>query len=109
MILLICERIEDWRTMHLLEPEGLKEMHFHMEGVNFPVVMYICTDWEKIQLSYLYQNLKIKHFTSYELCRWCQSHNILFQILYPLRRISIIKNPYKYFMFLLLKAKLKIK
>lgn len=95
--------------MKVLRPEGLKEIHFHTEGVNFPIAMYICTDWEKVQLSYLYQNLKVKHFTSYELCRWCQSHNILFQIFYPLRWISVIKNPYKYFKYLELKARLKIK
>lgn len=95
--------------MQLLKPEGLKELHFITENINFPIAIYICNDWEKVQLSYLHENLKVKHFTSYELCRWCQSHNILFQIFYPLRWISVIKNPYKYLMFLLLKAKLKTK
>jgi hypothetical protein len=84
-------------------PDNVKEIHFYKENLNFPIVMYICTCWEKTQLAYL--NPKIHNSES--LCRWCISHHIKYQILYPILRSSIVKNPYKYYKYLQLKARLK--
>ena len=65
--------------------------------------MYICTCWERTQLAYL--NPKIHNSES--LCRWCISHHIKYQILYPIFQSTIFKNPYKYFKYLQLKARLE--
>lgn len=91
------------------ERENLKELHFITEKINFPIVIAVYNEWEKVQLNYLFANMDSAHMNSEEICRWCMSHNLKYQFFYPLQRISIIKNPYKYLMFLLLKAKLKIK
>lgn len=33
--------------MKLNIPDNVKEIHFYKENLNFPIVMYICTCWEK--------------------------------------------------------------
>ena len=88
--------------MHLLNPNNLQELHIFQKNLNFPVAIYICSEWEKVQLSYLNPE---KH-NSESLCRWCISHHIQYQILYPILVSTIFKNPYKYFKFLQLKARL---
>lgn len=89
--------------------ENLKELHFITKNINFPIAIAIYNDWEKIQLNYLFANMDSVHMNSEEVCRWCISHNLKYQILYPIRKISIIKNPYKFLKYLELKAKLKTK
>ena len=82
-------------NLKLKTPNDLKEFHLFQENLNFPVAMYICNDWEKTQLSYL--NPKVHNSES--LCRWCISHHIQYQILYPIRISTIFKNPYKYYKY----------
>lgn len=93
------------KTIKLPE-ENLKGLHFFTNGMNFPVVAGSYSEWEKQQLSYLESNLSSVGFNTEALCQWCISHNIRYQILYPLRKISILKNPYKYYKFMQLKKKL---
>lgn len=89
-----------------LPKENLQALHFFVEGLNFPVIAGSYNSWEKQQLSYLEANLSSTGFNTESICRWCINHNIKYQILYPLRRISILKNPYKYYKFIQLKRKL---
>lgn len=89
--------------MHLLESENIKAVHIYQKNLNFPIVIYICNDWEKVQLSYLYPG----EHNSESLCRWCISHHIQYQILYPLFIKTIFKNPYKYFKYVQMKNRLK--
>lgn len=89
-----------------LPEENLQGLHFFMKGMNFPVVAGSYCESEKQQLSYLEANLYSVGFNTEVVCQWCVNHNIQFQILYPLRKISILKNPYKYYKFLCLKKKL---
>lgn len=89
-----------------LPEESLQGLHFFMKGMTFPVVAGSYSEWEKQQLSYLEANLHSTGFNTEAICQWCISHNIRYQILYPLRKISILKNPHRYYKFLQLKKKL---
>lgn len=89
-----------------LPEDNLKGLHFFTGGMNFPVVAGSYSEWEKQQLSYLESNLSSTGFNTESICQWCINHNIQYQILYPLRKISILKNPYKYYKFMQLKKKL---
>ena len=89
-----------------LPEENLKGLHFFTKGMNFPVVAASYSEWEKQQLSYLESNLSSTGFNTESICQWCISHNIQYQILYPIRKSSIFKNPYKYYKFIQLKKKL---
>lgn len=87
--------------------EGLKSLHFFTKDLNFPVVAAAYTGWEHMQLSYLEQNFQSTGFNTEALCKWCMNHHIEYQIMYPIKRISILKNPYKYFKFLQLRNRLQ--
>lgn len=88
------------------QQKGLKEVHLLTEQINFPVAIAVYNDWEKTQVQYLLANIKSTRFTSYSICRWCIVHKIQYQILYPIRKISILKNPYKYYQYIKLLMKL---
>lgn len=88
------------------QQKGLKEVHLITEQINFPVAIAVYNDWEKTQVQYLLVNIKSTRFTSYSICRWCIVHKIQYQILYPIRKISILKNPYKYYQYIKLLTKL---
>lgn len=90
-----------------LPEENLQGLHFFAKGLNFPVVAGSYSTWEKQQLSYLEASLNSTGFSTEAICQWCISHNVRYQILYPLKKISILKNPYKYYKFIQLKKKLK--
>lgn len=87
-------------------PEGMKGLHFYIEGLNFPVAVGTYSDWEEVQVSYLSSNIKNGGFNSEAICQWCISHQIQYRIVYPINKSTIFKNPYKYFKFLQLKRKL---
>lgn len=89
-----------------LNPEGLKSLHFFVEGFNFPVVAASYTNWERQQLSYLASNVQNVYMNTEAICQWCVNHKIKYQILYPIKKSSIILHPYKYLKFLQLKKKL---
>lgn len=72
------------------QQKGLKEVHLLTEQINFPVAIAVYNDWEKTQVQYLLANIKSTRFTSYSICRWCIVHKIQYQILYPIRKISIL-------------------
>lgn len=86
--------------------QGLKGLHFFVEHLNFPVVVATYDDWQEVQVSYLSSNIKNGGFNSEAICQWCKSHQIQYRILYPIKKSSIWKNPYKYFKYLELKKKL---
>lgn len=88
------------------DPDGMKGLHFYTEGLNFPIAIGTYSDWEEAQVSYLSSNIKNGGFNTEAVCRWCISHQIQYRIIYPIRKRSILKNPYKYYKFLQLKRKL---
>ena len=89
------------------QQKGLKEVHLLTEQINFPVAIALYDDWQKTQVQYLLSNIKSTRFSSYEICRWCIAHKICYQILYPIKKISILKNPYKYYKYIQMCIKLK--
>ena len=89
------------------QKEGLKEVHLITEQINFPIAIALYDDCQKTQVQYLLSNIKSTRFSSYEICRWCIAHKICYQILYPIRKISILKNPYKYYKYIQMCMKLK--
>ena len=89
------------------DSQNMQGLHFFVENLNFPVVAASYNEWEKQQLNYLENNVKSGGFSSEADCKWCINRNIPYQILYPIKKSSIFKNPYKYYEFLLLKYRLK--
>ena len=94
---------------HLIkfEQEGLKELHFFLFVINFPIAIPIYDDWQKTQFQYLLSNIKSTKFSSFDICKWCIIHKLQYQIIYPIGKVSILKNPYKYFMYKQMCIKLK--
>lgn len=85
---------------------GLKKIHFLTDDLNFPVAIAIYSEEEEMKMSYLLKNIKLGDFSTETICKWCVGHRIQFQIVYPLKKISILKNPYKYYQFIRLKRKI---
>ena len=87
---------------------GAKGFHFFTEGLNFLILIGTYSDQEEYQASCLEHNYQNRHFNSEQIAKWCISHHIQYQFLYPIEKRSIIKNPYKYFKFLQLKRKINM-
>ncbi len=88
--------------------EGLQGLHFFTEGLNFPIAVGTYSDWEETQVSYFLSSTRNRNLNEEDICCWCVDHQIEYQIMYPVKRYSVFRNPYKYFKFLQLKRKLKI-
>lgn len=87
--------------LHL--PKDVKSMNFFTENMLFPIVVYATSEQEEQYLEYL----KSVNHSSESLCKWCISHEMSYQIMYPLSKMEIIKHPLKYFLLLKIKKKLK--
>lgn len=87
--------------------EGMQELHFLTDNLNFPIAIPIYNDWEKTQFQYLLSNIKSIRFNSFEICKWCIAHRLSYEILYPLKKSSVLKNPYKYYKYLQMKFYLR--
>lgn len=93
------------KRLKLLEPEGLKEVHFVTKGLAVPVAIYVTSEWESAQVKYLYKN--INFHTSKSVCEWCKNHGILFNLFYPLPIKYLYKAPRRYIYYLKLRRKYK--
>lgn len=87
--------------------EGMQELHFLTDNLNFPIAIPIYNDWEKTQFQYLLNNIKSIRFNSFEICKWCIAHQLAYEILYPLKKSSVLKNPYKYYKYIQMKFYLR--
>lgn len=85
---------------------NLQSVNFFVEGINFPVAIASYSEWEEVQINYLQKQIQVGKFTTENLCTWCIRHQIQFRILYPIKKSTLLKNPYKTFKFLQLKWKL---
>lgn len=83
--------------------KNLKALHFFTEGLNYPIAIAAYSDWQEVQISYLESVFRDSKFTSEKIIEWCLSHDIQFQIIYPISKKNIFKNPYKFFKYLELK------
>ena len=74
------------RSQILLKaPNDVKEIHFFTKGISFPIAIFTCNDWEKVQLFYLNHNFAKGGFTTLALSKWCINHKIQYQIIYRKR------------------------
>ena len=87
--------------------EGMRELNLLTERINFPIAIPIYNDWEKTQFQYLQNNIKSSRFTSFDICKWCITHKLNYEILYKLSKSAILKNPYKYYKYLQMKYHLR--
>ena len=90
-----------------LPTDGLLSLHFFAENIMFPVVVAAYNENEQINISYLEHNIQHSRINTIELCRWCETHNMLYQIMYPLSRRQIYRHPYKYFIYQKIRHELK--
>lgn len=89
------------------EIKEIDELNILTERLNFPIAIPIHNSWEKTQFKYLENNIRSTRFTSYDICKWCIIHNLEYEILYPLSKSVILKNPYKYYKYLQMKFYLR--
>ena len=87
----------------LQPPKDVKSMNFFTENMMFPMVLYAKSEWEDEQIKYL----KNRRHNNLSLCLWCSSHDVHFQVLYPLSKKDIIMHPIKYLYYLKLKRLLR--
>ena len=88
-----------------LPVEDLIGLHFYKKNLCFPVVIASYSSWEETQIQYL--NSLSSEMTVLDLCKWCINHNIRYQILYPINKKDLFKNPIRFFNFLSLKRKIR--
>ena len=86
--------------------ENLKVVHFFVEHLDFPVAVATYNEWEEQQICYLEKHYECFKMNTESICKWCINHRFNYQIIYPINKIFIIKNPYKYLKYLQLKRKL---
>lgn len=89
-------------------PENTVSIHTFVNSLSFPVFIYSTNEWEEAQISYLYRNYIKEKFTTYTICKWCESHNISCQIFFPhskLQLIKLIKKPSRILCYIYLKQK----
>lgn len=87
--------------------DGMKELHFLTEKLNFPVAIPVYSDWQKTQFQYLQNNIKDGRYNSYDICKWCILHGLQYNVIYSLSKKTIFKHPYKYYKYLEMMFKLK--
>ena len=73
------------------DPNGMKAIHFFIEGLNFPVAIGTYSEWEEVQVSYLSSNIKSGSFNTEAICRWCISHQIQYRII--TFKVRVIRVP----------------
>lgn len=88
-----------------LPKANLQSLHFYFKNLSFPLVIGTYSSWEESQVSYL--NTHISDMKTLDICKWCINHHICYQILYPISKNEIFKDPLKYLFYLLLKQKIK--
>lgn len=81
--------------------EGLLQLHFFTENLNFPVAVGTYSEQENNKLSYLIRLLQQKEIhNTYALCRWCIAQHMTYQIVYPLSVKSVICHPIRAYDYL---------
>ena len=98
-------RISERKSKKVLNPpDNVKAIHVFQKNICFPVFLYACTEWEDIQIAYLYQNIANGKFTTLRICKWCISHHINYQIYFPKNKFKLLfKDPGRFLCYLYLK------
>ena len=89
------------------QEDGLRAIHFYINGLDYPVVAAEYTDHDTCAFQYLDSNVKAGIMNSEQICEWCMNHRIYFRLLYGIRLRHILLNPRKAWEFLELRFRLK--
>lgn len=86
-------------------PKDIKAIHVFKKNISFPVFVYSCSDWDDTQIFYLNQNIVSGNFTTLAICKWCISHHIHYQILFPENKLKLLLcYPKRFLCYLHLKS-----
>ena len=107
-VFILIERRGILKEIIKLPKENLQGIRFFIEGLSFTVVAGYYNEWEERQLSYLVQATKGSRMSTKDICKWCINHNIHYQILYPINKMQILKDPIRFISYLKLKKKIKM-
>ena len=96
------------RRLLKFKEENLKGLHFFTENLEFPVVAASYNECDKQRLYCLERNFRSVDcdYTTENICQWCISNNVEFQIIYPCGIKNIMTAPCRYLAYLRLKRKL---
>lgn len=96
------------RRLLKFKEDNLTGLHFFTENLEFPVVAASYDERDKQRLSWLEGNFRSMDYdyTTENICKWCISNDIEFQIIYPCGIRNIVRNPCRYLAYLRLKRKL---
>lgn len=91
----------------IIAPSDTRSIHIFTERISFPVCAFAVSEWDETQISYLNHNVKTGNFTAFNICRWCQQHDISYQILFPEQIWRyMFKEPKRFLCYLYLKFNL---
>ncbi len=77
-------------------PEGTKTVAAYKKNLEFTIFVYVRTEWEEQQVTYLNDITKTQKMTSKDIVLWCARHKMECQVVYPVTLIKIIKEPLRY-------------
>lgn len=94
------------RRLLKFKEENLKGLHFFTENLKFSVVAASYNERDKQRLYCLERNFQSLDYTTENICQWCISNDIEFQVIYPCGIRNIMRTPCRYLAYLRLKRKL---
>lgn len=86
---------------------SIKELHLFVEGMTYPVAVFIRTDRDKLQIRWLEKNISELNLDVENLCQWCISHRIQYRLFYPRLRMGLIKTINQFMCFKRLQKRLE--
>lgn len=87
---------------------GLKQLHFFVNGISFPVVVAAYTEQDTGKLSYLIHLVQSGDIRStYALCCWCIRQGVAYQILFHVTLRTLVCAPIRVYDYLRLQRILK--
>ena len=82
---------------------NLTGIHLYCDHLEFPVVLYEKSQWDKTQMEYLDTSIH----TTESLINWANAHKIGFDVIPPLKITTPIRHPLKFLHYIQLKHKYK--
>lgn len=88
--------------------EGLQQLQFFMEGLNFPVIVASYSEQDNSKIEYLTMAIKQRTIHStYGICVWCIRQRIDYQILFHVRIKNILTHPIQFYDYFRLQRALR--
>ena len=86
--------------------DNLKSVNFFTKGIQFPVAIAAYSEWEEQQISYMCKNYNELKMNTEDICKWCITHGITYQMMYPLCMTDIVKYPIKFYKYVNMRQRL---